>query len=165
MLETIYKIFYDKDRPKKTKIVWIIIALVILIPTIYYLYTGEHIFSNDNNKNIIINDKNLTTDLKNYTLNLCQELLVFDSNRELGEPDYYEYTDNNEWKTDVMDYRKETLNQYRIRFSNRAANCFYEFEDMGLVNDHSLIIDINDPVNVLVIDYIIEELQGLANKL
>lgn len=167
MLEILYKIFYDKDKPLRTKLVWLIVILIILIPIIYTAYTGEYIFStnSENNENAITENEIEITDLKNYTLNLCQEIRVFLANRVENTPDSEDYDDWQQWDNDYSEYTKETMSLYKKHYSQKTLQCYYEFEKKGF-SDYELRHSIETPTNRLVIEIdIIPGLELLANNL
>lgn len=166
----IFKDEIDKLRKwlnnhKPIKYIALIIVCFIAVAGVYSVITGNPITSLFPELNGDSNESTPDSELKDYTLTLCQELTEFSANKKLDRPKKYDYSDNEEWLKAVNNYDTETLNAYKAFYSDRAENCYYEFEKRGLITNQYLIIDIISPGNVLVIDIIIEELSSLANQL
>ena len=50
--------------------------------------------------------------------------IEFNANRDMNRPDSLDYSNTDDWLKVVDDYDDQTLSQYKMRFSNRASNCY-----------------------------------------
>ncbi len=167
MLDILYKIFYDKDKQLRYKLIWLIIILIVAIPITYTAYTGDYLFStsSENNKSSLTENGIEITDLKSYTLDLCQKVRVFLANREEYIPDSSDYDDRQQWVDAYTDYNKQTMSLYKKHYAQNIIQCYYEFEKKGF-SDDELEIHIFNPVNRGIIERtIVPRLELLANNL
>lgn len=167
------KKYIGKKLDKYPKGKWIIyISIVVLggcltIAGGYQIFTGKPIFSllsPTTENNVELTPQN---DLKNYTLDLCQDINIFMANRMQNEPNLLEYKwDMNKYSIANLDYLHETLSLFVKYFSVKISNCYGEFEKIGFSVNSTLKSEINTPVNKYSITYeIVPSLESLANQL
>ena len=121
-----------KKLEKYPKIKWIIYISIILIGGLitigglYQILTGESIIS------LIPNNYSITkNELKEQTLGIRTEIIIFANEREKNQPQI----DFSDWKnsTDAyLDFNKETQYQWELRFASKVQFLYGEFKKRNM---------------------------------
>lgn len=152
--------------------IFIIAILAIIVGSIAGIYQatfGKPIISffESKNNNTSVVEPTLQTDLKNYTLKLCQDIDTFMANRMQNQPNIENYHWNmSAYSKAYYNYDAETKSLFIKYFSVKIAGCYYEFEKRGYSIDSNLISEVNNPVNTPEISIeIVPSLESLAHQL
>ena len=172
----IYKFAYACHLSSKP-FAFIAVVLAILIA---FITIGGIIFLSDETEPIPEQNNGIEiTNLKNYTLNKCQDVREFLANRESNKPEIEDFGDWhnynlsdeeakkiwNDYNKASGDYGDETMRLFKDHHSQNLLRCYYEFGKLGYSNTE-LERDIKIPTNRLVIEIdIIPGLELLASNL